>query len=103
MVKKLNNFSSDHDLLIELRTEVQNIRGDIRELKDNTTDRIQKLEQDKADRVVVDELQKKVNVDMETRVRLLEASKSTYYTMMIIYTGVGVTMIGLILWHLFQK
>jgi hypothetical protein len=103
--KKLmpNSNPADHDLLIELRTEVQNIRNDIKELKDGVATRIASLETDKADRKVVEELQGKVNHDLEVRVRVLEGAKSNYYTMSVIYAGIGATMIGLILYHLFQK
>lgn len=94
--------SSDHDLLIELRTEMQNVRNDIKELKDNTANRIVNLEKDKADRQVVDGLQKTVNENHEVRIRKLEDSRSIYLTSMIIYNAVGVVMIGLIIWHLFQ-
>jgi hypothetical protein len=93
---------SDHDLLIELRTEVQNIRNDIKDLKDGTTMRIKYLEENKADKKDVDALLKKVNDDLDTRVRVLEESKGNYFTAMIIYTAVGVTMISLILYHIFQ-
>jgi hypothetical protein len=99
----MKHNQNDHDLLIELRTEVQNIRNDIKELKDGVAVRIAILEKDKADKKVVEELQIKVNDDMEIRVRSLENSKSNYYTMTIIYAGIGATMIGLILYHLFQK
>jgi hypothetical protein len=34
----------DHDLLIELRTEVRGMRSDIRELKDNTAERLTGVE-----------------------------------------------------------
>lgn len=95
--------TTDHDLLIELRTEMQNVRNDIKELKDGTAMRIQTLEKDKADRYVVEQLQKVVNEDQELRIRKLEDSRSTYFTSMIIYNAVGVVMIGLIIWHLFQS
>jgi hypothetical protein len=103
MELKNRHNQNDHDLLIELRTEVQNIRNDIKELKDGVASRIATLESDKADRKSVEELQVKVNTDIETRVRLLENSKSNYYTMTIIYAGIGATMMGLIIYHLFQK
>jgi hypothetical protein len=94
---------TDHDLLIELRTEMQNVRNDIKELKDGTATRIQSLEKDKADRHIVDGLQRTVNEDHEVRIRTLESSKGNYFTAMLIYTGVGVAMIGLIIYHLFQS
>jgi hypothetical protein len=98
--KMINN--DDHDLLIELRTEMQGIRKDIKDLKDGTTERITKLENDKADKKDFEELYTKVNTDGENRIRALEASKSLYMTSMLIYTAVGVTMIGLIIYHMFK-
>ena len=100
----------DHDLLIELRTEMQNVRRDIKELNDGTAGRIRDLQANKADRKEVEanridrkeieDIQDKLNKDIETRVRSLEAAKSFYMTSMIIYTAVGVFMIGLIIYHI---
>lgn len=55
---------NDHDLLIELRTEMKNLRGDVKELKDNVATRVSNLEVEKADKVEV--------VDHESRLRKLE-------------------------------
>jgi len=95
--------SLDHDLLIELRTEVANIRNDIRELKDNTTSRVIQLERDKADRKEVEELQKKVNEDIDIRVRTLESSKGLYFNTMIIGSTIMAAMTTLIIYHILQK
>ena len=100
---KITNMisQSDHDLLIELRTEMQNVRNDIKDLKDGTTARIKALEDSKVDLRDFKEIQKRVDEDMEGRLRKLEESKSVYNTSMLIYTAVGVTMIGLIIYHMF--
>jgi len=103
----------DHDLLIELRTEMQNVRKDIKDLNDGTTGKIKDLQTDKADRKDliqteeklgkdIEEIQKKLNGDLETRLRALEAAKSLYLTSMVIYTAVGATMIGLMLYHMLK-
>jgi hypothetical protein len=102
MVKNNMINNDDHDLLIELRTEMQGIRKDIKDLKDGTTERISKLENDKTDKKEFDELYTKVNTDIETRVRSLESAKSFYMTSMVIYTAVGLTMISLIIYHMFK-
>lgn len=102
MAKATMITNEDHDLLIELRTEMQNVRKDIRELNDGTSGRIKALENDKADRKDIESIQTKLNTDVETRLRALEAAKSLYLTSMVIYTAVGGTMIGLIIWHLFK-
>jgi hypothetical protein len=94
---------ADHELLIRLDEGIKSIRTDIKDLKDGTTKRIECLEKEKADRHELEELQKRVNNDIEVRVRKLESSKIIYYTMTAIYAGIGSVMIGLIIWHMFQK
>jgi len=93
---------SDHDLLIELRTEVLNIRDDIKELKEGTASRIINLEKDKADRVELDALQIKVNHDIEVRVRILENKTSKYMITLTLYSIAVGTMIALIVYHILQ-
>jgi hypothetical protein len=98
---------TDHDLLIELKTEVQNIRNDIKELKTGTTERIVQLEKDKADRAEVEALQVKVSKDIDIRVRNLEDWKTKrteqirddgkYYAFII---GLGLLILGIFIWHL---
>jgi hypothetical protein len=102
MAKQTMITNEDHDLLIELRTEMQNVRKDIKELNDGTSGRIKALESDKADRKDIEAIQTKLNTDVENRIRALEAAKGLYLTSMVIYTAVGGTMIGLIIWHLFK-
>ena len=38
------NDQNDHDLLIEMRTEMKAVREDIKDIKDNTTARVTALE-----------------------------------------------------------
>lgn len=68
----MNEATLDHDLLIELRTEMRNIRADIKELKDGTAKRIDDLEKEKADKKELQTVQDKLNEDIETRIRVLE-------------------------------
>jgi hypothetical protein len=107
----------DHDLLVELKTQVQNIRQDIKDLKDGTTLRISSLEKkDKSDRKEVEELQNKINNDIEVRIRQLEAAKvdpvehkqllkktDAYLLIQGIYTLFMGGLTGLILFHIFYK
>jgi hypothetical protein len=95
--------TTDHDLLIELRTEMRAARTDIKDLKDNTTNRIDSLEKEKADRKELDELQKKVNLDIEKRVAKLEIQASRYLTMMSIYISGVALLTTLILYHIFYQ
>jgi len=63
---------SDHDLLVEVRT-LQNVMFDeIKEIKSGTALDIANLKKDKADRKDIDFVQKKLNDDIEIRVRKLE-------------------------------
>ena len=39
-------YQSDHDVLIEVRTEMRGMRGDIKEMKDDTVIRLVALERD---------------------------------------------------------
>ena len=87
----------DRDLLLELKIQVQNIRNDIKELKDNTTVRIKCLESDKADRKEVEELQKKVNDDIEKRVINLEISVDRFETPKRMMYGLAIVMLGILI------
>lgn len=100
--KQMIKTNEDHDLLIELRTEMVNVRRDIKDLNDGTISRIKDIEINKADIKEVEELQKKVNGDIENRLRIVESSKTFYATSMIIYTAVGVSMIGFMLIHILK-
>jgi hypothetical protein len=56
--------NTDHDLLIELRTEMQGVRSDIKELRDGTATRLSILENDR--------VTQKEFADHETRLRFIE-------------------------------
>lgn len=55
---------NDHDVLIELRTDMKSVKQDIKDIKENTAARISALEQDRV-------TQKEFH-DHETRLRYLE-------------------------------
>lgn len=59
---------NDHDLLIELRTEMRGMRADIKDIKEGTTARLTALENNKMDKTDSD----KVSEDFETRLRFIE-------------------------------
>ena len=56
-----NNHLTDHDLLIELRTEMRAVRVDLKEMRDNTTKRVDTLENEKEDKLEVQRLLKEAN------------------------------------------
>lgn len=67
--------SSDHDLLIELRTEMKGVRQDIKSFSDDTKERlaaleVQKLSKDEFNKFLIEDT--KANDDKERRLRFLE-------------------------------
>lgn len=60
----LQQQNTDHDLLIELRTEMRGVRDDIQKLTDGTAQRLNTLENDHVSR--------KEYEDHETRIRFIE-------------------------------
>lgn len=65
----------DHDLLIELKTEMKGLRQDVRSLSDNTTAQIRDLQRDKLNRQDFIEYEveaKTQSKDHEERIRTLE-------------------------------
>ena len=72
---------SDHDLLVRLDEQLRFIRDDIKELKDGTKTQLN---------------------DHESRLKLLELSKSRYFWTITVYSSIGVTLIALVLKHIFQ-
>lgn len=85
---------TDHDLLIELRTEFRGVRADIKELKDTTSARVAALEAGKLDVQVYETHLKdasdklasvlKTQSDQETRIRWHDRS---------LYIGFGIIII----------
>lgn len=68
-------ITNDHDLLIAINVQVARIVSDIKEMKDNTTKRVDALESEKLDRVEADRLlvlSNAKNADFESRIRTLE-------------------------------
>lgn len=58
----------ERDLLIELRTDMKSVKADLREMKDNTSKRVDMLEHNKMDK---DEAIK-AHTDYEARLRFIE-------------------------------
>ena len=71
----------DHDLLISLNQKVDDfiieMRASLNEIKDGTVARIESLEKTKADRTDIDAMQKKLDDNIEVRVRSLETDRVT--------------------------
>ena len=102
--------SGDHDLLIELKTRMEGLKGDIKELSSGVGTRLVTLERDKADIKELLELKKEfenlkieVHTVREERIRKLEEKVATFMITMGIFITIGGTMIGLIIYHILQK
>lgn len=66
---------NDHDLLIELNTKMAGLIQDVRELKDNTTKRVDALELEKEDKTEISRLlteANKIHDNHEKRLTWLE-------------------------------
>lgn len=72
---------NDHDLLIELKTKIEGIRDDIKDLSDGTTKQI---------------------ADHETRLNTLETEKTKIVVLLGIASAIFSVLIGLLVYHLFQ-
>jgi len=77
IMENTNHKQEDHDLLIELRTEMKALRQDVKDLKDNTSKRVDALELEKVDKLEVTRLKgdvDKIHDDHEIRLRAVEKS-----------------------------
>lgn len=59
---------SDHDLLIELRTEMRGVRGDVKDIKDGLGPKVEMLEATKLDKAEAE----RTFQDIEMRLRSVE-------------------------------
>lgn len=66
---------SDHDLLIQINTKVERVISDVKEIRDNTTSRVDALESEKLDKVEAAKAivaHEKIHDDFEKRLKWLE-------------------------------
>jgi len=94
--------SEDHDLLIEMRTRLERLSEDIRELKDGTSKRIQDLENYKANKKDFEELKNDVYVNIESRIRCLENKTANYTITLSLFVVAVTSLIGLVIYHILQ-
>ena len=88
---------TDHDLLIRLDQKVGDLQCSVKDLTDGTVAKIIVLEKDKADRVELDALQKKLDDNVEVRLRVLEGKIIWVFAFA---TGAGVIVSLLSNWFL---
>ena len=100
---------NDHDLLIELRTEMRGLRIDLKALADGISSRVTSLEQNKLDKVEADretlrilnltelksraifEAKTEEDKDHEIRIRIIENNVTKIMT----WGSVGLILVGL--------
>jgi len=99
----INEKQSDHNLLIRLDQKVTDLQAAVKELGSGTVSKIASLERDKADRKEVEELQKKVNHDIEVRVEGLEKWRASTLVYLAIYGVVGGFLATTLIYHLMDK
>jgi len=95
--------TNDHDLLIELRTEMRGLRTDVTNLSSNTTERIKDLELTKFSSKEYAETWGKMINDHEARLRSVETimnqSKGGAYVIQGVVTITVSVVVSLILKH----
>ena len=98
--------NNDHDLLVELRTKMQSIKDDIKELKDDIASRVKTLEDEKVN--IRDSYSVIYKVGIEERLGKLEAKTTDQGTMITKIWSYGIAALfvtGLVeffinkLWH----
>ena len=103
---KVNNVkgNDDHDLLIELKTKMDGLKSDIKEIKDGTSARIAGLEREKLDakdsysmiyKAGVD----KVQSDHENRIKTIETTRSSQTILITIGIGLLSILTAILLYH----
>jgi len=94
--------ADDHDLLIELKTRMEGLKGDIQNLTTGVSTKLDSLERDKADRKEFEDLKNEIHGAREDRIRKLENKTSAYFITIGIYTLAVIGMITLIINHLIK-
>ena len=78
--------SDDHDLLIEMRTQLKRLSEDIGELKNGTEKRIVDLQRDKTDKCEFNEVKDTVYITLEKRIRSLETKVGNFWVTVSLYS-----------------
>jgi hypothetical protein len=80
--------TADHDLLIELRTEMRGARSDIQDLRSGLTNRVMNLEANAVNKIQFD--------DHETRLRVVERKTEYALTTIRVWGSVVGLLLGLL-------
>lgn len=95
----------DHDLLVKLDTKMDHLSGEIKEIKDNSAERLNRLEDGKVDKKDFDDAMKQKNIDHENFVSK-EAHKSladkVAFHQFIIISACGLVLTAVILAGVYQ-
>jgi hypothetical protein len=94
--------ADDHDLLIELRTRMEGLKTDIKDIKDGTTKRLTDLENNKVDKSEFNLLCDEIHVSREKRLRALENKTANYWISFTLYSALVLGMITLFVTHMWK-
>ena len=78
--------SEDHDLIIEIRGQLNRVIDDIRKIENGTFAKITDLQNSKADKCEFEELKKDIYGVRERRIRSIENKVANYFITLTIYT-----------------
>ena len=89
--------SDDHDILVVLASKMEDLKSDIKDLKDNTTKRVDNLETNKLNildsyAVLYKADVEKTRLDHETRIR----DNEKYITQILTWGSVGLLVVGIL-------
>lgn len=96
-------ISSFNDFKMNVNEKFAELKSDIKDLRDGISTRVINLEKTKADRVEVDAIQKKLDEDIEIRVRRLENYKGTIVNNTVLQWGAWGIVLTALMWHIFGQ
>lgn len=101
--------ADDHDLLIELKTRMEGLKDDIKDIRDGTTKRICDLEENSAKKEDLGELQirleqlsNEVHTTREIRIRKLENKADRFWITVSLYSAFILGLAGIMIAHIFK-
>lgn len=92
--------ADDHDLLIELKTQMSYLRSDILALSSGVTQKIANLETTKADKKDFEELHNEIHGPREDRIRTLENKVGNFFIYVILLLSAVAGIFALVGVHL---
>jgi hypothetical protein len=92
--------NEDHDILITLVEVVRGVREDIKELKDGTSSRISCLEQNKADKLTVSNLEDGIERDVVPKVNDVVSKMGSITIRTNLFIAFVIGLAGIVIWDI---